>query len=69
MTVDRTPPSAWTIFIRGLTKRCPWCGNRKIFRHWLRILDRCPRCGLRFDREEGAWPMSVTINYGVTAFA
>jgi uncharacterized protein (DUF983 family) len=49
-----------------LLKRCPWCGNPKIFRKWLRILDRCPRCGLRFDREEGAWLMSITINYGIT---
>jgi uncharacterized protein (DUF983 family) len=47
-------------------KRCPWCGNKAIFRHRLRILDRCPRCGLRFDREEGAWLMSITINYGIT---
>jgi hypothetical protein len=40
-----------------------------VFRHWLRVLDRCPLCGLRFDREEGAWLMSITINYGVTALA
>jgi uncharacterized protein (DUF983 family) len=66
--VTQGPPSASKIFIRGLTKRCPWCGSKNVFRHWLRVRDECPRCGLRFDREEGAWLMSITINYGVTAF-
>jgi uncharacterized protein (DUF983 family) len=56
------------MLVRALAKRCPWCGSNQVFKHWLRVRDKCPRCGLRFDREEGAWLMSITINYGVTAF-
>lgn len=56
------------ILSRGLLKRCPWCGSKNVFKNWLRVREACPRCGLRFDREEGAWLMSITINYGVTGF-
>jgi uncharacterized protein (DUF983 family) len=65
--VTQAPPTASKMLVRALTKRCPWCGSTQVFRHWLRVHDECPRCGLRFDREEGAWLMSITINYGVTA--
>ena len=30
-------------------------------------MERCPRCGLRFEREEGAFLGSLVLNYGVTA--
>ncbi len=28
--------------------------------------ERCPACGLRFEREEGAFLGSLALNYGVT---
>lgn len=51
---------------RGLTRRCPACGQGKLFRRWFSIAERCPRCGLVFEREEGAFLGSLAINYGVT---
>lgn len=57
---------AWRALLRGLTKRCPSCGQGKLFRHWFTISERCPRCGLVFEREEGAFLGSLALNYGVT---
>lgn len=62
-------PRISAVLIRGLTKRCPWCGRGKLFRHWFTLPERCPRCGLRFEREEGAFLGSLAINFGVTSLA
>ena len=35
---------------RAFTLRCPECGSGGIFRHWLRLEVRCPRCALKLDR-------------------
>ncbi len=50
----------------GLILRCPNCGQGGLFRQWLRMVDRCPRCGLHFEREEGYWSGAVAINTVVT---
>jgi uncharacterized protein (DUF983 family) len=52
---------------RGATKRCPRCGARRLFRGWFTIVERCPSCALRFEREEGYWAGALAINIGVTA--
>jgi uncharacterized protein (DUF983 family) len=36
--------------LRALTLRCPECGSRGLFRHWLRLNARCPQCALKLDR-------------------
>ncbi len=48
-------------------RRCPRCGQRKLFRRWLQLTPTCPRCRLVFEREEGAFLGSLAINNGVTA--
>ena len=48
---------------RGVRKRCPRCGERAIFRSWLQLLDRCPRCDLRFEKEEGGFLGAMTLTY------
>jgi uncharacterized protein (DUF983 family) len=35
---------------RALLLRCPECGGRRLFRHWLRMQPRCPNCQLKLDR-------------------
>jgi len=35
---------------RAFTLRCPECGSGGLFRHWLRLNPRCPRCHLKLDR-------------------
>lgn len=62
-------PSPGRAFLRGLTRRCPRCGSRGLFRRWLRIRERCPRCALRLEREEGGFLGAITINYAVTTLA
>ncbi|HXW98087.1 MAG TPA: DUF983 domain-containing protein [Gemmatimonadales bacterium] len=47
-------PNPFARFLWALFLRCPNCGGRPLFDSWLRIKDRCPRCGLRTERgEEG----------------
>lgn len=47
---------------RGLTLACPACGARGHFRHWVRMSERCHRCGLVFERIEGHWIGAIGIN-------
>jgi uncharacterized protein (DUF983 family) len=59
--------SRWQILGRGLTLRCPNCGGRTVFRGLFGINERCARCGLVFEREEGFFIGGLVINYTVTA--
>jgi uncharacterized protein (DUF983 family) len=47
---------------RGLRRRCPVCGQNKLFRRWIGMLDDCPRCGLTFQRVPGQWLGSWFLN-------
>ena len=53
------------VFVRGLRKRCPRCGDRWIFETFFRLKPRCPVCDLRFEREEGGFLGAIAINYAV----
>ena len=35
-----------------------------MFRRWLSMRDRCPTCGMRFERDEGFFLGAWVINYG-----
>ncbi len=52
---------------RSLRRRCPLCGEGKLFRLWLRMHLTCPKCGVTFAREPGYFMGSVYLNYGLTA--
>lgn len=58
------------IVARGLTHRCPNCGERTLFKPGkLFELNRsCSNCGFRFERDndEGFYLGSLSLNYGVT---
>ena len=56
-----------TKFSRGLTGACANCGGRGIFQG-LGLKDDCPTCGHHFEREQGYWLGSITINTAVTFF-
>ncbi|HEY1793297.1 MAG TPA: DUF983 domain-containing protein [Opitutaceae bacterium] len=55
------------VISRGLRNRCPNCGGRTLFRRgsWFELNSACPACGLRFERDEGFFIGSMSINYGV----
>ena len=61
--------SSFVVLLRGLTKRCPRCGGGGLFSRWLQMAPKCPRCGLIFEREEGAFLGSLAINYSITGLA
>jgi uncharacterized protein (DUF983 family) len=52
--------------VRGAAGRCGRCGARGIFAGYFRLRDRCPRCGYRFVREEGAFTGVLLLNITVT---
>jgi uncharacterized protein (DUF983 family) len=46
--------------LRGLRKRCPHCGQGRLFEGWSRHLDRCEHCGLVYERNPGdTWAFTV----------
>ncbi|MDQ1480657.1 MAG: hypothetical protein QOI44_1518 [Actinomycetota bacterium] len=55
-------PSRARMLWRGLTRRCPRCGSGHLFRHWVKMVPDCPRCGLHFEREAGYWTGAMAIN-------
>jgi uncharacterized protein (DUF983 family) len=34
----------WTAMLRGWRGRCPSCGNGRLFRAFLKVVDACPAC-------------------------
>jgi uncharacterized protein (DUF983 family) len=54
------------VLARGVTRRCPVCGQGGLFRHWFHMVERCPRCELRFERVEGHWLGSLGLNVMVS---
>ena len=45
---------------RGVSKRCPHCGQGLLFRGWSHHLDRCSVCGLVYERNPGdTWAFTV----------
>jgi len=55
--------SATTALLRGFRKHCPRCGERHIFVSWFQPRKTCPRCELRFAKEEGGFLGAMTLNY------
>ena len=50
---------------RGVRRRCPRCGAKDIFVNRFKLMERCPRCDLLYEREEGFWLGAYVINFGV----
>ena len=45
---------------RGLAKRCPHCGEGPIFSGFSHHLERCPVCGLVYERNPGdTWAFTI----------
>lgn len=54
-----------TLLWRGLRKRCPRCGGDGIYQGWFRMVERCPTCGYRFEREPGFFVGAYLINFAI----
>ena len=62
-------PGAAKAILRGAAKRCPRCGTGGLFARPFRVRERCPRCELHLQREEGGFLGATTLNYIVTVGA
>lgn len=58
------------ILARGLTNRCPNCGEHTLFQPGtlFKVNKECPKCGFGIERgnDEGFFLGSMSLNYGVT---
>ena len=57
---------AWRMAGRALRRRCPLCGQGKMFTRWVKMRDNCAHCGYRFDRNEpdyfiGAYTINLIV--------
>ncbi len=50
------------LLVRGATRRCPRCGERRVFDGYFALKDACPNCGLDLVREEGYYVGAMTVN-------
>lgn len=52
---------------RGLRLRCPRCGEGHLFHGWNKLNDRCPVCGLVYERAAGdTWFFMYMTTAGLT---
>ena len=59
MTASRTKLIG-TALSRGLRRRCPHCGEGRLFSGWSRHLQKCSICGLVYERNPGdTWAFTV----------
>jgi uncharacterized protein (DUF983 family) len=61
-------PGPGLLLRRALTLRCPYCGSGKIFKGWLTLKGRCPRCHSLFEREPGYFVGGYALNLIVAEF-
>jgi uncharacterized protein (DUF983 family) len=57
---------------RGLRGRCPRCGEGKLFQGFLKLRDKCDRCGLDYsfaDAGDGPAVFVILIGGGIVVFA
>ena len=61
--VNWRPPLPFVRTVRrGLTVACPVCGKRRLFSWKMKMVDRCPRCDLEFERAPGHSLGAIAIN-------
>jgi len=62
-------PTLKTVLGRGLRRRCPQCGEGRIFQGWLKVRDHCEVCGLRLLRDQGdLWAYLVAVDRALFIF-
>ena len=61
-------PSHGKLLLRGLTRRCAWCGDRRaFFVGWFKRVEHCRRCGHGYRRGDHAFELgALTANIMLT---
>ena len=68
-TCRGTPRNRFLVTMRrALTRRCPYCGGPGIYEGYFALRERCPSCGVRFEREEGYFLGAYALNLIVAEF-
>ena len=56
-------PHKRTILWNGVRRRCPRCGDGRLFRRWLKLRETCPKCGLRYLLNQGdPWAFLLVVD-------
>jgi len=62
-------PKLKTVLWRGMRRRCPHCGEGRVFKGWLKLHDRCPACGLQLLNDQGdLWAYLVAVDRALFIF-
>jgi uncharacterized protein (DUF983 family) len=63
-------PSLPRLLARGITRRCPWCGDRRAyFVGWFKRQERCRNCAHAYRRGDAAFELgATTANIMLTFF-
>ena len=48
-----------------LALRCPRCQRGAVWRSFLTMNERCPRCGLVYEREPGYFAGAMVVSYAI----
>lgn len=48
--------------LRALLRRCPACGGGPLFKSYFSMVDACPNCQLRLERDEGYYLGAIGLN-------
>ena len=66
LTLDELPRARWQSFKRGLSGRCPACGEGRIFGKYLKVAESCTSCGeeLHHHRADDAPPYFTILIVG-----
>ncbi|TMA68514.1 MAG: DUF983 domain-containing protein [Deltaproteobacteria bacterium] len=56
----------WRVLGRAVRLRCPRCGRAALFAGWFTMHERCPVCGLVYEREPGYFVGAIYLNYAAT---
>jgi uncharacterized protein (DUF983 family) len=60
--LSRATPSPRTLVARAIARRCPICGDTRIWKDWFSLRDACPNCGYVFIRESGYFLGALALN-------
>lgn len=54
---------------RGARKRCPQCGEGRIYEGWVKLHEHCPHCGLKLLADQGdLWAYLVALDRALFIF-
>lgn len=55
--------------LRSTFGRCPNCGGAGLFEGLYKVRETCPSCGVRFERDSGAWLGAMVVAYTLAVVA